>query len=186
MPARKKPIGEVLELNPVRAEALVALGGLLLMREQAEEARDLLRRCCEAEPDNAEAWNTLGLALRRTDAPAQALAAFHRAQALRSDSAEYVLNGVKAAHAADVAEAELDRLSAGCLKHPLNAMLPLGRGMLLDQLGRRAEAIDALEAAVQLAPWRTGAAEPAGGRAGTLDQGRRGRGRVAPGLPAGP
>ena len=143
---------QVLELNPVRQEALTALGGLLLMRDEAEEARDLLLRCCEAAPDNAEAWNTLGLALRKTDAPAQALAAFHHAQALRPDNAEYVLNGVNAAPAAEAADAELDRLCAACLRHPLNAVLQLGRGMLLDQLGRRAEAIDALEAAVQLAP----------------------------------
>ena len=143
---------QVLELNPVRPEALTALGGLLLMRDEAEEARDLLLRCCVAAPDNAEAWNTLGLALRKTDASTQALAAFHRAQALRPDNAEYVLNGVNAAPAAEAADAELDRLCAACLRHPLNAVLQLGRGMLLDQLGRRAEAIDALEAAVQLAP----------------------------------
>lgn len=144
--------GQVLALNPDRPEALIALGGLLLMRGTPAEARDLLQRCCATAPDNAEAWNTLGLAQRRTGQPALALRAFHRAAALRPETAEYVLNGVEAAVETNGAEAELDRLCAACLQQPLNAALLLGRGMLLDRLGKRGEAIDALEAAVELAP----------------------------------
>jgi protein O-GlcNAc transferase len=40
----------VLEVNPNRQEALVALAGLLLMRGEPRQARDLLQRCCNINP----------------------------------------------------------------------------------------------------------------------------------------
>jgi protein O-GlcNAc transferase len=76
---------QVLELNDQRQEALVALAGLLLMRGQAEAARDLLLRCCGIAPDNHEAWNILGRTLRATGAFNLALSAFVKAQMLCSD-----------------------------------------------------------------------------------------------------
>jgi protein O-GlcNAc transferase len=143
---------QALELNPGRPEALIALGGLLLMRKKGEEARDLLLRCCGIVSDNAEAWNALGLALRMCDASGLALAAFVRAQGLQSDCLEYVLNGVNVAEDAKEADVELVRLTVACDQHPLNIALQVGRGILLEILGCRTEAIDALEAATELAP----------------------------------
>ncbi|WP_428488231.1 tetratricopeptide repeat protein [Rhodopila sp.] len=143
---------EVLERNPIRPAALIALGGLLLSRGEALEARDLLLRCCGVTPDNAEMWDTLGLALRATGAPGIALTAFVKAQCLRPDELSYVLHGVEVAIEANQAEAELSRLEVACDRHPLNAMPQAARGMLLERLGRRADAIDALEAATVLAP----------------------------------
>ena len=58
--AAEEAYRRTLDLNPGRSDALIALSGLLLMRKQADEARDLLLRCCGIAPDNAEAWNTLG------------------------------------------------------------------------------------------------------------------------------
>ena len=151
----------VLQLNPGRPEALIALGGLLLMRGEAEPARNLLIRCCGVAPDNAEAWNTLGLALRATGAIDLALSAFITAQGLRPDRLDYVLNGVEAtvvgkadtrSDEATPAEAELARLTVACDRNPLSAVLQIGRGMLLERLGRRSEAIDALETATALTP----------------------------------
>lgn len=155
--AAEQAYRHVLELNPARPEALIALSGLLLMRSQPEAARDLLLQCCGLAPDNAEAWNTLGLALRATDAHGLALSAFIAAQRLRPDCLDYVLNGVQTAmdlQAVDPgqADAELARLTVACDQNPLNPVLQLGRGMLLERLGRRAEAIDALEAGTELAP----------------------------------
>jgi len=148
---------QVLELNPGRPEALIALSGLLLMRSQPEAARDLLLQCCGIAPDNADAWNTLGLALRATDAPGLALSAFVAAQRLRPDCLDYVLNGVETAvdpQSVDLhqGDSELARLTVACEQNPLNPVLQLGRGMLLERLGRRTEAIDALEVATGLAP----------------------------------
>ena len=155
--AAEQAYRQVLALNPTRPEALLALGGLLLLRNQPEAARDLLLQCCGVTPDNAEAWNTLGLALRATDAQGLALSAFIAAQRLRPDCPDYVLNGVETAadpKHLDLSQrdAELARLTVACDHNPLNPVLQLGRGMLLDRLGRRAEAIDALEVATELAP----------------------------------
>jgi protein O-GlcNAc transferase len=150
--AAEEAYREVLELNPSRSEALIALGGLLLMRAQGEEARTLLIRCCGVAPDNAEAWNTLGLTLRATKAPSQALAAFVKAQALRPDCLDYVLHGVEVTLDANEGDAELARLTVAGDQDPLNPAIQLGRGMLLDRMGRRTEAIDVLEAAAELTP----------------------------------
>lgn len=157
--AAEQAYQRVLELNPIRAEALIALGGLLLMRGQPEPARDLLIRCCGIAPEKPEVWNTLGLALRMMGARGLALSAFITAQKLRPDCVDYVLNGTVTAADADVedvpgsthGEAELARLSVACEQDPLNPVLQIGRGMLLERMGRRFEAIDALEAACELA-----------------------------------
>jgi protein O-GlcNAc transferase len=141
-----------LDLNPTRTHALIALSGLLLIRNESEEARDLLVRCCEIEPENAEAWHTLGLALRMSGKPGLALSAFVRAQGLLPDRLSYVLNGVNVAEAAKEADAELARLTVTCDQNPLNIVLQVGRGVLLERMGHRREAIDALEAAAELAP----------------------------------
>ncbi|PPQ26197.1 tetratricopeptide repeat protein [Rhodopila globiformis] len=143
---------QVLALNPVRREALVALGAMLLQRGQAEEARDLLLRGCGVAPDDAEAWNALGLAFLAGGDPKRALTAFVRAQTLKPTTPEYVLNNVEVAVKAGEAEAELARLTVAGEQDPLNLAAQLGRGLLLERLGRRPEAIDALEAAVALAP----------------------------------
>jgi protein O-GlcNAc transferase len=142
----------VLELNPDRPEALIALGGLLLMRGETEKSRDVLLRACGVVPGNAEAWNTLGLAFQLLQAPHLALGAFVTAQRLQPDHLEYVLNCTNIACVTDTGEAELDRLMQAGEQNPLNPVIRLGIGMLLDRLGRRPEAIDALEAVTELCP----------------------------------
>jgi predicted O-linked N-acetylglucosamine transferase (SPINDLY family) len=143
---------QAIERNEARPEPLIALGGLLLLRGRPADARDLLIRACGIAPDNAEAWNALGLALRATGSLSQALTAFVTARGLRPDCLDYVLNGVDITLDANAGDAELARLTAACLRNPLNPASQIGRGVLLDRLGRRAEAIDVLEAATELSP----------------------------------
>jgi protein O-GlcNAc transferase len=142
----------VLELNPDRPEALIAFGGLLLLRGNAEKARDVLIRGCGVAPENAEAWNTLGLALQALDTPHLGLAAFVTAQRIQPDCLEYVLNGANIASAANAGDTELDRLMCARKQNPLNLVIQLGYGTLLERLGLRSEAIDALEAVTELSP----------------------------------
>jgi predicted O-linked N-acetylglucosamine transferase (SPINDLY family)/Tfp pilus assembly protein PilF len=150
--AAEEAYRHVLQLAPDRPQALIALGGLLLARGEAAQAQDLLEHCCEVAPDEAEAWDTLGLALRATGAPDFALAAFVTAQRLRPDELGSVLNGVAVTIEAGEADAELARLEIACDQDPLNHVPQTGRGSLLERLGRRSEAIDALEIATVLAP----------------------------------
>lgn len=142
----------VLAINPRREEALLALAGLLLERGEAEEARELLLRCCGIAPGRAEVWNVLGRALLVTGDAGLAHSAFIAAQRLEPAAAEHALQGIEAALAAGDGEAELLRLEAVAAEDPLNPVWLLARGVLLERLGQRPAAIDALDAAATLAP----------------------------------
>jgi predicted O-linked N-acetylglucosamine transferase (SPINDLY family) len=142
----------VLEINPRRESALLGLGGLLILRGDGEGARDLLLRCCGIAPSRADTWDTLGLALLLTPDKKLAESAFAKAQELAPGIVEYGLhhlNGAVAAGTEDTLMAWLDMASE---RDPLNIVLPVMRGVLLERLGRRPEAIDALEVAAALAP----------------------------------
>jgi protein O-GlcNAc transferase len=140
---------EVLAINPHRPEAMAALAGLLLLRGEPWEARSLLRRCCMRDPANAESWNALGLAQHRLGEIDDAIAAIRRAIHLRPDRTEFTLN---LAEFTPDPDAELQAFAETAGADPLAPAPHLGRGLLLDRLGRRSEAIDALETAVILAP----------------------------------
>ena len=139
----------VLSVNPHRAEAMAALGGLLLLRGEAFEARTLLRRCCIRTPRDAEAWNALGLSQRALGEIDDAVAAFRRAARLQPDRAAFLMN---LADATPDPETELDAQIHAAGINPLSPMPHLASAVMLERLGRRTEAIDAMEAASSLAP----------------------------------
>jgi predicted O-linked N-acetylglucosamine transferase (SPINDLY family) len=143
---------EVLTINPRRQEALISLGVLRLGRGDALGATPLLSRCCALAPDNAEAWDALGLALLQTGDASSAAAAFAEAHRLVPRWLDPALHLIDAVCAADTAEAELARFEVASLADPLDPVSATACGVLLERLGRRDEAIDALEVAVTLAP----------------------------------
>jgi len=142
----------VLEINPRRESALLGLGGLLILRGDGEGARDLLLRCCGIAPRRADTWDTLGLALLLTPDKKLAEAAFARAQELAPRILEYGLHHVNGATAAGTEDALMVWLDMASERDPLDPVLPVMRGVLLERFGRLSEAIDALEAAAALAP----------------------------------
>jgi protein O-GlcNAc transferase len=142
----------VLKIDPRREVALLGLAGLLIIRGEGRGARDLLLRCCGIAPGRAEAWDGLGAALMLTGDRQAAEAAFAEAHRLSPRTLEYALHWVDAAFAAGSSETLLTWLDVAGLNDPLNAVLPAARGALLERLGRRPEAIDALETATALAP----------------------------------
>jgi predicted O-linked N-acetylglucosamine transferase (SPINDLY family) len=141
-----------LAAHPTCEPAPLGLSGLLIMRGDCATARGLLLRCCGIAPQRADVWDTLGLALRGTAETALAESAFAKAQELAPEMLDYALHRLAAATAAGTEEALLARLDVATQTDPLNAVLLTTRGILLEQLGRRGEAADALEAAVALAP----------------------------------
>jgi protein O-GlcNAc transferase len=142
----------VLDIDPKRPEALIGLAVLLLARGAATPAQMLLLRCCSATPNNSEAWDALGMALTLTGDTRAAESAFAEAQRLAPDNMDIALRRVQAAVSAGNGELELVRLEQATLTDPLNLVPLTARGVLLEQLGRRDEAIDILDAATQLAP----------------------------------
>ncbi len=135
--------------DPARPEALIGLASLHIVRGDGARAQMLLLRACAASPERAEAWDALGLALMLTGDAAAAEAAFGEAARLEPTAIPWVLHRAEAAFAGGRAEAELVRLEqeGGSWPAALAA-----RGLLLDRVGRRAEAVDLLEAAAILAP----------------------------------
>ncbi len=150
--AAARAYDQALERNPTRAEALIACAALHLAAGAPLAAHPLLLRCCGAAPDRAEAWDLLGLALQASGDLALAATAF--AEAMRRDPhrLDYALHRAEAAATAGTAEAELGRLALVQDTDPLNPVPLAATGLLLERTGRRAEAIEALEAAVTLAP----------------------------------
>ena len=144
--------GRVLAINPRREAALLGLAGLLIMRGEADVARELLVRCCGIAPTRADAWDAMGLSLMQTGDKPLAEAMFAKAQRLSPQTVEYALHRVDAALAAGTTQSLLAALDMAADDDPLNAVLPTARGVLLQRLGRQNEAIDSLETAAALAP----------------------------------
>jgi len=147
-----------LEINPNRVEALLALGSLLLAVEKSREAQILLLRACGLAPARAEAWNHLGLAFVAQRDFGIAVTAFSLAHQRNPGSYEYAMHRVEAAWRAKQFAPELALIERECALSPLDPVLATARGFLLALAGRLAEAADAFEAAVVLAP---DASEPA-------------------------
>jgi predicted O-linked N-acetylglucosamine transferase (SPINDLY family) len=83
---------------------------------------------------------------------ASAESAFAEAQRRDPYGFEIALRRINAAIIAGRGELELARLEEACGVDPLDVVLLTARGALLERLGRGDEAIDVLEAAVELAP----------------------------------
>src|SRR6185437_5698454 len=154
--------GEVLERNPARQEALVAKGAILLQQDHPDQARSLLLRSIGIDPDHAEAWDALGLALSRLDDFAMAESAFAEATRLNPRRIDFALHRVEAAASADRIEAEIARLEATLATNPLDTVSLTALALALDRAGRRRAAADMAQAAAILAPDLTNALTLAG------------------------
>ena len=142
----------VLALNPNREQVLLALGAMSVEAGAPRKATTPLLRCCGLAPRNPDAWSTLGRAYLDGREPDLALAAFTRAQRLLPRSIVVVHQLVEASIAAGSGSREAARQEALSGRDPLNPVPHIARGLILDRLGMLDLAIDALEAAVALAP----------------------------------
>jgi len=153
-PAALGAYEQALDRDGLRAETLVGLAVLLLGSGDNARAQTLLLRCCGLHPDNHQAWDALGQAmLQQNDRMAEA--AFAEAQSLVPGSYDYALHRADAARRLGNAARELARLEVAGGTDPVALT---ARGVLLEHLGRRGDAIDLLEAAATLDPE---AAQPA-------------------------
>ena len=142
----------VLELNPRRAEALLALGVLRLTEGQIDRAQSLFLRCCGVAPDLPEAWDALGASLLLSEDALAAESAFAQAQILAPDTIAFAVRRASAAFAAGCGPEEVGRLECVLHDDPTNAAVLTALGESFERLGRRQEAIDYLTLATTLRP----------------------------------
>lgn len=142
----------VLDLNPRRPEALLALGVLRMAEGRIERAQSLLLQCCGIAPDNPEAWDALGAALLISGDALAAESAFAQAQALAPDTIAYAVHRAESAFAAGCGVEEVGRLECVLGQDPANAAVLTALGESFERLGRPAEAIDYLTLAATLCP----------------------------------
>src|SRR5215467_1172120 len=79
--------GEVLQWQPNHFDALHLLGVIAHQTRRTEQGVDLIKRAIGLNPNVAEAHNNLGNALRDLQRPAEALASYDKAIALKPDYA---------------------------------------------------------------------------------------------------
>ena len=150
--ATERAYRRVLDLNPARLEALVALGAGLVVNGRPAEALPLLIRACGQPESGFEAWHALGVAHLALGDAALAEAALGKAGDAVPDRLDIALQRANAALAAGTAESELVRLEAAADASPLDPLPLRVRAHLLEAMGRLEEGLDALEAAAEIAP----------------------------------
>jgi predicted O-linked N-acetylglucosamine transferase (SPINDLY family) len=142
----------ILERDPMQREALLGLSGLCIAEGEPGLAQTLLLRCCGVHPDIPEAWDALGIAFLLTGEPAAAETAFLAAGRLAPGRLDIAGRRAEAAWLAGHGESELARLHQFLADDPADIAALTAAGLLLDRMGRRAEAADMLEAASALVP----------------------------------
>jgi protein O-GlcNAc transferase len=152
-PALAEPAyGEVLQREPNRVEALIALGVILLGKGHAIAAQSLLIRACGRAPARAEAWAALGLSLIRTEDWRAAESAFAEARRLDPTRLDFIMHAANASVGAGRTALELARVALEIEVQPELPGLHVLHGLLLHDQGLSADAIDAFETATILAP----------------------------------
>jgi predicted O-linked N-acetylglucosamine transferase (SPINDLY family) len=143
---------QALARHPNRVESLIGSGALLVEQGDGARARETLRHAVDLAPSHAEAWDALGLALLLDRNMTSAGSAFAVARRLDPCRIEVALHAVDAAIGSNAAAAELTLAEIAATNAPHDPLHHVVRGLLLDHLGRRTEAIDALQVATALAP----------------------------------
>ncbi|MGB8223638.1 MAG: tetratricopeptide repeat protein [Polyangiales bacterium] len=157
---------------PIATNELQFLIGMLEMNAgHADEAQQRFERSLEKDED-AAVLSQLGLLLERTGRPKEAEQRYRRALELtpsgsladdlkRAELHESLGNTAAAEGRTAEMNAQYTRAlkswteATGRVEGPTGALVEMRRGVLLDQLGRHEEAVDAFENAMSLAPqWR--------------------------------
>ena len=122
---------------------LLRLGRMYLELGRLEDARDQCRAALEANRNAADVWTLHGDCLRASGNDVEALAAYHRALALRPDSPKAHLEAAEIYHDEgryDRLLATVDRLQESVGADQAPARSDLLRGIAMRELGRPSEA----------------------------------------------
>jgi protein O-mannosyl-transferase len=148
-----------IQLNSGVAEHHMNLGRLLLAEGRTAEAINPLREAVRLEPNAANARSNLGVALMRSGDLDDAVTEFEQALRVDAQHAEAKLNlataqqeiGVRLARGGAVRDA-LPHFEAAVRYHPIDPGMHYNLGMAYFAVGRRTDAMTALEQALALDP----------------------------------
>lgn len=143
-------------LEPTSARPERVLGARLLRWGRAREAVPHLARATSLDPDSARTWNALALAQLQSGDEALALETFTRALRERAERGlsldrELAIGEAALLVRAGRLEEALARYDAIVRADPRFAPAQIGRGILLHELGRCEEALEAFRRSVDAA-----------------------------------
>jgi len=142
----------VLARKPRHGNALNGSGVVLAMQNQLPEAKARLEESLRIDPDNASAHNNLGNVCSMLDQRDEAIRHYRRATELNPTEAHpFVLMGTLLNGQEKYAEAA-DSFRRSIAVKALNPEAHAGLGFALARLGRREEAMRALQTAMQQQP----------------------------------
>jgi tetratricopeptide (TPR) repeat protein len=146
-------IGKALEIAPHHVAARLSWGNALLRAGRVAEAASAYERVLELAPELAEGHFNLGNALQRLGRLEEAVRAYHRASQLRPDYARAYNNLGNTLRALGRWEEALETYDQAISRRTAGFEAALeNKALLLKALGRRCEALQATQIALQLDP----------------------------------
>ncbi len=140
---------EHLSLSPDDPSAHYTRGTLLLGKGRWVDARDALARAVAIEPDNAGAWNNLGIAQTELHERKAAEASFRKAAGLRAeDPTPWVNLGNVHARSGRYADAR-EAYDEALFRDPQDQTLAIAHAGVLIRSGGHEQAVETLESAMQ-------------------------------------
>lgn len=140
------------EASVGQAEQLRAIGGYFMQRYEIGRAATYFERALASDPNDAPAWNGIGIARQLDGKLADAATAFDRAIALQPDYALALFNLASVQSALGQRERAVATLRRGLALQPRNGQAHNDLGLLLLAQGNPQEAIPHFEQARELNP----------------------------------
>jgi serine/threonine protein kinase/Flp pilus assembly protein TadD len=146
-PAAILLLRRAVELDPAWDAPNQALGNVLCFAKDYDGAARSLRRAIALDPNDADAYNSLGLVMGEWNCPEEARCAYIAALAIRPMFETWANLGLLDADSGDLAAAELE-LRAALEFAPRDILLRTTLARVLEEKGNRREALAQAETAV--------------------------------------
>ncbi len=146
-----KYLNEALALDPAHAPSLKLLGTVQFKKKNFPEAAAALERYLEIQPGDAEAHTSLGITYEQLGQKARAETEYQKAIGIDGHP-EAGFGLAKLYYDQDKLEAGLEIIRGAIEKNPRSAPYYNLQGVILNQMGKYAEALASFQNALQYAP----------------------------------
>jgi Flp pilus assembly protein TadD len=146
-----KYLNEALALDPAHVPSLKLLGTVQFKIKNFQEAAAALEQYLELQPDDAEAHTSLGITYEQLGQAARAEAEYKKAISIDGHP-EAGFGLAKLYYDQNKLEAGLEIIQAAIQKNPRSAPYYNLQGVILNQMGKYAEALASFQNALQYAP----------------------------------